>query len=332
MPRVWLDDEFHSHPKVIAAGLDGAGLYARALSYCGAYLTDGFVPGEWVEVITNRRKGIVKTLTEVGLWKPVKGGFQIPDYLEHNDSKAEVLKYRAERSRSGKKGARRRWGGGKAAPPLFDDDGESHGNSYSDSHGSSDSSSHSESHDLANGKTHGSSMARDRAANTTTRTNTPAAEEEIEETAAAVPAEAPREGRVREVVESLPGTEGDESSSFKQILPLAMQLDSDGFEEVVQRVGERRNVQNPRGLLRWMLANEAGQRIREALVVVGRPNEPYVVPDPPPDLEGFAHDFALRWSDADFERAFEVWELSVDDRIGIEEVVADVRREAKGSP
>jgi len=44
MPYVPLDDHFHSHRKVLAAGLEATGAHARAMSWVGANFTDGHVP------------------------------------------------------------------------------------------------------------------------------------------------------------------------------------------------------------------------------------------------------------------------------------------------
>ena len=44
MPYVPLDDQFHSHRKVIAAGNEAVGVHARLLSWAGASLTDGHIP------------------------------------------------------------------------------------------------------------------------------------------------------------------------------------------------------------------------------------------------------------------------------------------------
>lgn len=101
MPFAALADEFHSDPKTVKAGLDGTGLYARALSYCCRYLTDGFVPLAWAAEIA--RPAVRRKVTAAGLWVEVKGGehyeyidgsdtytvdiaepgFFIPDYLEY---------------------------------------------------------------------------------------------------------------------------------------------------------------------------------------------------------------------------------------------------------
>lgn len=131
MPFALLDDQFHSNPKVIGAGLDGAGVYARALSYCSDKLTDGYVPQAWVGEIA--RKPIRNKVTTADLWIEVQGGetFQyqadggrytvvipgpgyfIPDFLEYNPTRESALAKREElsrkRSEAGKKGAQIRW-------------------------------------------------------------------------------------------------------------------------------------------------------------------------------------------------------------------------------
>lgn len=131
MPYALLDDQYHSNPKVIAMGLDGAGLYSRALSYCADYLTDGFVPLEWATAIVGRRRKILAHLTEVGAWQRVHvrdriaytdrsgnehelavkdEGFWIADYVMFNPSRIEYQATRKKKASAGKKGAVTRWG------------------------------------------------------------------------------------------------------------------------------------------------------------------------------------------------------------------------------
>lgn len=124
-----LDDQFHSHPKVIAAENDGAGVYARALSYCAAYYTDGFVAKTWAATIA--KKPLLAKVTRSGLWVEVKAGewvevedrrdsgnrklddvrlliredgFFIPDYLHHNPTRVEAELAQAKRRSAGRKG------------------------------------------------------------------------------------------------------------------------------------------------------------------------------------------------------------------------------------
>lgn len=150
-----LDDKFHSNPKIIEVGNAGAGLYARALSYCADQTTDGFIPTGWAREIGTA--GLCKKLCDAALWlsvKPgdgpfvyvredssytvhiVKPGYFILDYLWHNDNREQVEKRRSElhekRSKSGKLGAIARWqldskpdgkGDGKAIASAWQTDG-----------------------------------------------------------------------------------------------------------------------------------------------------------------------------------------------------------------
>lgn len=136
MTWVSLLDDFHSNPKVIAAGLECAGLYARALSYCGDYLTDGFVPEEWLHGVVGRKRSLILKCVEVGLILEVKGGYEIPQYLDYNPPKAYVMELRKKRSKSGQKGANKRWADSKRhSTPDSTPHGTPQGFSYSKTDG-----------------------------------------------------------------------------------------------------------------------------------------------------------------------------------------------------
>ena len=129
MTWVKLDDQFPDHPKVVEAGPLAAWLHVCAIAYCNRQLTDGFIP-ESIAYRLADYKGIgietggdgetyavgddadcewmASILCKVGLWKRVKGGFLIHDYLDYQPSKEQVLKERekarermANRRRSG---------------------------------------------------------------------------------------------------------------------------------------------------------------------------------------------------------------------------------------
>jgi len=104
---VKLDDKFHSNAKVYTVGNEGAGLYARALSYCADHLTDGFVPIAWVQSIASDK--LADKLTSAQMWRPVDGGFFIDGYVELNPSKAELEAKRQAKREAGKRGAEKRW-------------------------------------------------------------------------------------------------------------------------------------------------------------------------------------------------------------------------------
>lgn len=116
-----LDDKFHSHPSTWIVGLEGNGLFARAISYCADQLTDGFVPEAWVyaqvPATTKSRDshGLICKLTDAGLWERVEDGWFIGEYLSYNPSRDDEMARRAEislrRSEAGKRGADARWHG-----------------------------------------------------------------------------------------------------------------------------------------------------------------------------------------------------------------------------
>jgi hypothetical protein len=102
-----LDDGFWMHPKVLMAGNTAAGIFARMLAYCGAYLTDGLVPEHIAVSIAGPDKRALDALVTAELAERLEsGGYYIPDFLEHNRSKRQVDEDRAQRRANGKKGGR----------------------------------------------------------------------------------------------------------------------------------------------------------------------------------------------------------------------------------
>lgn len=100
MPWFRMDDKFHSHPKVIAAGNEAIGLFTRCGTYAAEHLTDGFIP-EHV-VLLYGSPALAETLVRSKLWRRARGGWRMPDYLEYNPSREQVLRERgktAERQR-----------------------------------------------------------------------------------------------------------------------------------------------------------------------------------------------------------------------------------------
>lgn len=126
MPWVKLDDNFFSHPKVVAAGTEAVGLYVMALTYSAHHLTDGHVPLGWVrEKAGSKMRKLVAALLAAppgfdhALWEEHEAGWVIHDYLEYNPPREHVERERADlsakRSDAGKKGAEARWGARQAA-------------------------------------------------------------------------------------------------------------------------------------------------------------------------------------------------------------------------
>lgn len=170
MPFALLDDRFHANPKIKAAGLDGAGLYALALSYCGDHVTDGFVPHTWAKSIVGRSNRLISRLENVGLWissRPgdvlemtdkrgnsftrtvTEPGYFIPDFVQHNVSSVEAEQRRKEKAKAGRKGAIKRWS-----------DSSSHSSSQRHQPSQADSSSQGKTMADANGKTMARAHAR----------------------------------------------------------------------------------------------------------------------------------------------------------------------------
>lgn len=107
-----LEDSFHQHPKVVIAGNAAVGLWVRCGTYSAQYLTDGHVPLEIAHAYGRPRE--IGKLLEARLWTPNgDDGFVIPDFLQFNPERAEVLRRRvaaAERqARHRARGEQGRW-------------------------------------------------------------------------------------------------------------------------------------------------------------------------------------------------------------------------------
>jgi hypothetical protein len=123
-----LCDTLHGHPKAAAAGLEAMGIWALALSHCGAYLTDGHITRATALRIAGTPEVLERlaaTLVRVGLWESSGDGWQFHDYLAYNPSRAEVHAEREAKRAAGHRGAAKRWG---------THDGTTHGTSNGVSH------------------------------------------------------------------------------------------------------------------------------------------------------------------------------------------------------
>jgi hypothetical protein len=116
------DDQQHSHPKVIEAGLEAMGLWLLAGTYCCDKLTDGFVAWPVIERLAGgkaKAKKLAKLLvdakgeSEVGLWEYVDGGCRFHDWniyqLPAAEERARRAELSAKRSVAGTLGAQKRW-------------------------------------------------------------------------------------------------------------------------------------------------------------------------------------------------------------------------------
>jgi hypothetical protein len=107
-PVTWnkVADDFYAHPKVAGLDLRAVGLWTKALSWCGRYLTDGRVPLDMIDPLAGMPRGramaLARKLVAAKLWEPVGdgSGYQFHDYLEHNLSKHEHDTFRDTRRRA----------------------------------------------------------------------------------------------------------------------------------------------------------------------------------------------------------------------------------------
>jgi len=103
LPWFRLDDSFHSHPKVIAAGNEAIGFYVRCGAYAAQHLTDGFIRQD--VALLYGSPALADSLVQAKLWRRVRGGWQMPDYLDYNPSAEQV---KQERKNAAERQKRRR--------------------------------------------------------------------------------------------------------------------------------------------------------------------------------------------------------------------------------
>lgn len=114
-----IDDGFHCHPKVFAAGTPAVGLYVRCGSWAAQQVTDGVVPKHVAKMYGTTR--MIKALIDAGLWHQRGHGchsctdadadsYVIHQYLEKNPSRTET-----DAARKAKSERQQRWREGKRA-------------------------------------------------------------------------------------------------------------------------------------------------------------------------------------------------------------------------
>lgn len=99
---VYLDEDLPNHPKIWKAGLklgpDGPAfvftLHVAGLAYARKYLTNGFLPDEFVMGcrLVRSAASVAEAMCDrkVKLWHRVRGGYRINDFLEWNKSATEI--------------------------------------------------------------------------------------------------------------------------------------------------------------------------------------------------------------------------------------------------
>lgn len=104
MPWGKLDDGFWSHPKVLEAGNEAAGVFARCISWSSQQMTDGFVTEKALDMIAGpRKRSVTRALVEAHLLDDKPGpagarGYWLHDFLTYNPSREQVLDERAHRA------------------------------------------------------------------------------------------------------------------------------------------------------------------------------------------------------------------------------------------
>lgn len=121
-----IDDGFHCHPKVFAAGTPAIGLYVRCGSWAAQQVTDGVIPKQIAKLYGTPR--MIKALVDAGLWHENghdcescpqldANSYAIHQYLERNPSRVET-----ELARKAKSNRQQRWREGKRKEQVGDGD------------------------------------------------------------------------------------------------------------------------------------------------------------------------------------------------------------------
>jgi hypothetical protein len=108
MAWIRIDDHIAHHPKFTKVSPIACWLWVTGLGFAQQYLTDGFIPRESIPALSHiaNPDRYVNELLKTKLWERRKGGFQIHDYLEFNES-AKVVKERRKQDRLRKAAARK---------------------------------------------------------------------------------------------------------------------------------------------------------------------------------------------------------------------------------
>lgn len=114
LPWVRYDTSTPSHPKILQLVSQGEwraiAAWHFSFAYVGMHSMAGFVPGNALPFVHARPRD-AKKLVEVGLWKMVPGGFEIPNWEEEQYSDARSKR----RRENAQKAANARWDKVRAA-------------------------------------------------------------------------------------------------------------------------------------------------------------------------------------------------------------------------
>lgn len=96
---VRLDVDYFSNPKAIAAGEHGRALHLASICWSMGQLTDGRIPLDVVPRLVAYAgvpRATVERLVNVGLWLAEVDGYLVKDFLDHQPSRLDVERERAE--------------------------------------------------------------------------------------------------------------------------------------------------------------------------------------------------------------------------------------------
>ena len=118
MTWVKISDDLWRHRKVGAIATDKllpcSGLWALALSWVGANLTDGYLPDRaLLQVAGIDASDLAAELVRVELWERLEGGYQFHDYLDFNPTANEILTAKSIREEAARIGGKARAAGAK---------------------------------------------------------------------------------------------------------------------------------------------------------------------------------------------------------------------------
>ena len=106
------DDRWATHAKLLEAGLEAAGLDARAICWCAGQETDGFVPDAAVSLLAAGHRNPAKlagALVRVRRWarNEERKGYDIHDYLDYNPTRESRDAERDRKREAGRAGGLR---------------------------------------------------------------------------------------------------------------------------------------------------------------------------------------------------------------------------------
>lgn len=115
MTWFFVDDAWHCHPKVIAAGNAAAGLWARCGSYCSQQNLEGRIPKLLARAYGTRAE--INRLVAVGLWVDDGDCYVMHDWTDYNQSRQAAMERRSKRAEAGRLGGLRSGETRRSKPP-----------------------------------------------------------------------------------------------------------------------------------------------------------------------------------------------------------------------